>query len=168
MEKKFLVSYRFDGIFSKDVRDKELYVDVENGVDAGIIYDALISTIQPIYSDAVTVLSWSEIKEAFVPGDDNIEDDQRYHPHMYEDLRSKVFDLGLNEDMLNRVIKDRDNFLEKDKFDLEKYTEMTNTLKGLLEEKYNLMYAIKKDKYCTEELYKKLVNGYNIDESLLV
>lgn len=164
MEKKFLVSYRFDGIFSKDVRDKELYVDVENGVDAGIIYDALISTIQPIYSDAVTVLSWSEIKEAFVPGDD----DQRYHPHMYEDLRSKVFDLGLNEDMLNRVIKDRDSFLEKDKFDMEAYTEITNTLKGLLEEKYDLMYAIKNDKYCTEELYKKLVNGYNIDESLLV
>lgn len=164
MEKKFLVSYRFDGIFAKDVRDKELSVDVTNGVDAGIIYDALISTIQPIYSDAVTVLSWSEIKEAFVPGDD----DQRYHPHMYEDLRSKVFDLGLNEDMLNRVIKDRDNFLEKDKFDIETYTELTNTLKDLLEEKYNLMYAIKMDKYCTEDLYKKLVNGYNIDESLLV
>lgn len=168
MEKKFLVSYRFDGIFSKDVRDTELSVDVTNGVDADIIYHALISTIQPIYSDAVTVLSWSEIKEAFVPGDDNIDEDQRYHPHMYEDLRSKVFDLGFNEDMLNRAFKDRDSLFEKDKFDMETYTEITNTLKGLLEEKYDLMYAIKNDKYCTEELYKKLVNGYNIDESLLV
>ena len=168
MKKNFLVSYRFDGYFIKDVRAKELSVDVTNGVDAGIIYDALISTIQPIYSDAVTVLSWSEIKEALASDDDDIDEDQRYHPHMYEDLRSKVFDLGFNEDMLNRAFKGRDSLFEKDKFDMETYTEITNAVKDLLEEKYDLMYAIKKDKYCTEDLYKKLVNGYNIDESLLV
>lgn len=168
MKKNFLVSYRFDGYFIKDVRAKELSVDVKDGVDAGIIYDALMSFIDPDYSDSVTVLSWSEIKDVFVPDDDDIDDAQLCHRHMYEDLRSKVFDLGLNEDMLNRALKDRDSLLEKDKFDMETYNEITNAVKDLLEEKYDLMYAIKKDKYCTEDLYKKLVNGYNIDESLLV
>lgn len=114
MKKNFLVSYRFDGYFIKDVRAQELSVDVKDGVDAGIIYDALMSFIDPAYSDSVTILSWSEIKEVFVPDDDDIDDDQLCHRHMYEDLRSKVFDLGFNEDMLNRALKDRDSLLEKD------------------------------------------------------
>lgn len=177
MKKKFFVTYTFARIlyFVSDIKTTEILVDITNGINSKIIHDALIDTIDLIDDYTVTIISWSEIVEPetiTAPSDegdcvaDNI---KRYYPHVDDTLRSKTFNLELNEGLLGRALTDRAKLLEScDNINIERYHEITETVEALLEEKYNLMYAIKMDKDCTEDLYKRLVDGYNIDEDLLV